>query len=131
MPIYVYRRESTGEYAEIIQGMNEEHIYYGQDGTENDWKRVYTSPQMSIDTKVDPNDPKAFVEATRHKKGTYGDMQDYSRELSEKRAQAAGGVDPVKEAFYKKYSEERKGAKHPDQLKDESKKKKGFRIDWD
>jgi len=129
MPIYIYYRESTGEIAEVVQGMNDEHVYHGQDGAENDWKRVYTSPQASIDTKINPNDPKAFLEATRNKRGTYGDMQDLSKELSDKRA-GTKGVDPVKEKFFENYSKERKGAKHPEELK----KKRDFgpiKVDWD
>jgi len=131
VPIYLYQNQTTGEVVEIIQGMNDEHVYHGANGTENDWKRVYTSPQMSIDTRVDPNDPKAFVEATRSKKGTVGDMMDYSKELSEKRAEKAGGTDPVKQAFFDKYSKERKGAKHPEELKSQKLKNKNFTVDWD
>lgn len=113
--------------------MNDEHVYHGEDGTQNDWKRVYTVPQMSIDSQIDPNDPNAFLTATEGKKGTYGDMQDFSQELSEKRAEKTGGVDPVKQKYFEKYSAERKGAKHPEQLKQELKnnKKNSFKVDWD
>jgi hypothetical protein len=41
-----------------------------------------------------------------------GDMLDYSAEMSAKRAEQAGGVDPVKKKFFEDYSKERKGANH-------------------
>jgi hypothetical protein len=46
-----------------------------------------------------------------------GDMLDKSQELSQKRADKNGGVDPVKDKFFKDYSAQRKGAKHPDEKK--------------
>ena len=97
--------------------MNEVHEYHGQNGDENDWKRVFHAPQASIDTKIDANKATAFLEKTRNKKGTYGDMLDYSKELSDKRADQNGGVDPVKQEYFNKYSKERNGAKHPEQMK--------------
>lgn len=117
MPLYTYKRESTGETIEIIQGMNDVHEYYGQSGDENDWKRVFHAPQASIDTKIDANSSKAFLDRTRSKKGTLGDMLDYSKELSNKRADQNGGVDPIKQKYFEKYSKERRGAKHPEQMK--------------
>ena len=41
-----------------------------------------------------------------------GDLWDASREASAKRKEAYG-TDKVKEKYLKKYSEERKGLKHP------------------
>ena len=56
-------------------------------------------------------------------KGTVGDLLDASKEMSQKRAESNGGVDPVKEKYFKKYSESRRGAKHPDEIK------KGYESD--
>ena len=36
-------------------------------------------------------------------KGTFGDMMDYSSELSQKRAEKAGGIDPVKKKHFENY----------------------------
>ena len=44
-------------------------------------------------------------------KGSVGDMLDYSKELSEKRAESNGGVDPVKQKYFKNY-EKKNGVKH-------------------
>ena len=39
-------------------------------------------------------------------------MFDYSKELSDKRADQNGGVDPVKKKYFENYSKQRNGAKH-------------------
>jgi hypothetical protein len=115
MPIYTYEHPETGETVDIVQTMSEEHSYTDENGLK--WKRVFQVPMASSDSQIDPNDPKAFVDATRNKKGTMGDMLDKSQELSQKRADKNGGVDPVKDKFFKDYSAQRKGAKHPDEKK--------------
>ena len=117
MPIYIYHNLETDEYREIVQSMKEKHEYFGENGDEKSWKRVFTVPQASIDSVIDPFNTQQFVDKTYSKKGTYGDLIDRSAELSDKRAQAAGGLDPVKEKYFENYSKARKGAKHPDQFK--------------
>jgi len=52
-------------------------------------------------------------------KGTYGDLLDYSSELSEKRAEQAGGVDPLKRKYFDEYKKKTGGKRH---LKDVPKK---------
>jgi hypothetical protein len=117
MPIYLYQHNKTKEIREVLQSMNDPHEYFG-DGKipESGWERVYTIPTASIDTKQDPFSQNQFLDVTKSKKGTYGDMLDYSRELSEKRSSIVGGADPIKEKYYENYSKNRKGAKHPDKL---------------
>lgn len=117
MPLYSYLNTETDEYREIYQSMNDVHEYFGESGDESTWKRVFTVPQTSIDSHVDPFSPKQFVDKTQNKKGTYGDLIDRSAEMSAKRAESAGGVDPVKQQYFDNYSKARKGAKHPDQFK--------------
>lgn len=112
MPIYLYENQETGEVHEVFQNMKDPHVYFGPNGDEDGWKRIYTVPQASIDSKIDPFKSTDFVHKTAAKKGTYGDLLDRSKELSEKRADLNGGVDPVKQDYFKKYSEERNGAKH-------------------
>jgi predicted nucleic acid-binding Zn ribbon protein len=109
MPIYIYKNPDTEEYKEVIQTMNEEHIYIDEFGLE--WKRVFTVPHASIDTKDDAWDHNRFVEKTGKMKGTVGDALDYSAELSEKRAQANGGEDPIKKKAFNEY-EKSVGKKH-------------------
>jgi predicted nucleic acid-binding Zn ribbon protein len=117
MPIYTYFNSETEEYRDIVQKMSDVHEYFGEDGGETTWKRVFTVPHASIDSKMDPFKAEDFARKTGSKKGTYGDLLDKSAELSHQRAELAGGVDPVKEKYYKDYSEKRRGAKHPSQMK--------------
>ena len=52
MAIYVYKHPDTDEHREVIQGMNDEHIYIDEFGVE--WGRVWTIPHASIDSSIDP-----------------------------------------------------------------------------
>ena len=109
MPIYIFKNPKTEEYKEIVQTMNEEHIYIDEFGLE--WQRVFTVPHASIDTKEDAWNHNQFVEKTGKMKGTVGDVLDYSAELSSKRAESNGGEDPVKRQAFNDY-EKKVGKKH-------------------
>lgn len=115
MPLYTYENPKTGETIDILQGMNEKHTYIDENGLE--WKRVFQIPNAAVDSQIDANNPLAFVDATKNKKGTYGDLLDKSAELSEKRAKEYGGKDPVKEKFLSDYSKRSGGKKHLSQMK--------------
>jgi predicted nucleic acid-binding Zn ribbon protein len=104
MPIYIYKNPDTKEFIEIIQTMSEEHIYVDEFGLE--WKRVFTVPHASIDTKNDAWSHNDFVEKTGKMKGTVGDVLDYSAELSERRAQSDGKEDPVKRKAFDDYKKQ-------------------------
>jgi len=91
--------------------MTDEKVYNGEDGTEiGQWRRVYHAPLAAIDTKLDPRDKNAFVRRTE-KYTKLGEMQDISREMSEKRA-AKDGKDPVREKWLDNYEKSRNGKKH-------------------
>ena len=107
-PEYLYEDPETGKVVSVIQGINENHTYE-EDGKKFD--RVFTSPNASIDTKVDAFSKSDFLEKTKNKKGTYGDLFDASKEASLKREERLGH-DPVKQEHFKKYSEKRNGMKH-------------------
>jgi len=109
MPIYIYQNPKTEEYIEVIQTMAEDHVYHDDQGLE--WKRVFTTPNMAIDLETDPFDTVQFLDKTQNA-GTMGDLWDRSAEMSSKRADKNGGVDPMKENYFSKYSKERGGAKH-------------------
>ena len=128
MPIYVYKNPETNEYREVFQGMNDKNIY-SEDGVE--WKRVFLSPNASIDSSIDPFNKQQYMDATHKKKGTMGDMMDLSAELSAKRSEKVGGLDPVKEKFYDNYAKERKGAQHPERIKERGYESKRVKIDYD
>jgi len=114
MALYIYKHPEEEIYKEISQGMNEIHEYE-EDGVK--WKRVFTAPNASIDgvAFAAPNSLKDFVKVTENKKLTVGDIQDISKEASAKRAEANGGVDPIKQKAFQEYSERRRGMKHQDQ----------------
>jgi predicted nucleic acid-binding Zn ribbon protein len=114
MPIYMYEHPETGEVIEIIQGMNEDHTYTDSDKVK--WNRVFTSPNASFDTQVDPFSQSDYMKATENKKGTFGELMDYSKDLSRERASKNGGVDPVAEKFYSDH-EKKTGQKHPSKAK--------------
>ena len=127
MPMYTFQHPKTEETIDVFFGMNDDKIHIDEDGVE--WKRVLHSPQLNTTASIDPWSNSDFVNKTANTKGTLGDLMDRSSELSAQRAQENGGVDPIKEKYYKKYSEERKGAIHPDKKK--SYESKNVKIDFD
>ena len=106
MPEYIYEHPETGEQVTVLQSIHEEHVY-NIDGI--DYDRVYTIPNASIDTQIDPHSQKDFREKA---KGSIGELWDQSAEASSKREERHG-QDPVKKKFFEDYSKSRKGAKHP------------------
>jgi len=109
MPTYIFKHPDKEEYLEIFQNINDEHVYSDEEGVM--WDRVFTSPNLSVDTNVDPFSQTAFLDKTTGK-GTIGDLMDRSSELSQKRAEQNGGVDPIKKQYFKDYSKKRGGKKH-------------------
>jgi len=111
MPYYDFLKEQTNEVREIFFHMQDEKQYNGEDGTEiGQWRRLYTSPQLSIDTDFDPQNKEEFMRRGEKYKDL-GSVIDKSRELSEKRAQK-DGEDPIKRQFFDQYARERGGKRH-------------------
>lgn len=115
MPMYIFQHPETEEYREEFFSMNDEKKYTDDNGVE--WNRVWSAPQLCTEAPIDPWSNADFVNKTANTKGTLGDMMDRSKELSDKRANENGGVDPVKEKYYKDYSAKRGGAVHSDKDK--------------
>lgn len=113
--MYVFENPNTGEEVEVFFAMNDAKEYTGSDGLK--WNRVLLSPQLNTEASINPWSNDDFVNKTANTKGTLGDLMDRSEELSRIRADRNDGLDPVKEKYYKKYSKDRKGAKHLDQMK--------------
>ena len=107
MPEYIYEHPETGEKITVWQTIHEAHEYE-VDGVA--YNRVYTVPNASIDTKIDPFSQKEFRE--KAKASTIGDLWDQSAEASEKRTEKLGH-DPVKQKHFEDYSKKNKRAKHP------------------
>ena len=129
MPVYVFKDPEKEQYIEVIQSMNDEHVYFDEDGVE--WKREWTNPQLNCESNIDPFNNVCFIEKTAKMKGTYGDLQDYSKELSEQRKSMNNGVDPVQQKFFKDYSNKRKGAKHVNELKQRTWENKNWKVTYD
>lgn len=116
MPEYLYQHPKTEEIKSIIQSVHDEHEYFDEAGVK--WNRIFTVPQMGVDTKMDAGtDSKVFAEKTKNKRGTLGDLFDQSKELSEARKKMYG-KDPVKKKYWDDWSKKRKGKKHPEMFKD-------------
>lgn len=111
MPIYTFIHPETEETIEVVQKMKELHAYVDEHGVE--WRRKWTLPNAAIDADVSPWDENSFKESTKKKKGSYADALEASKEMSLKRAEKNGGVDPVKQKYLKEYSEKRKGKAPP------------------
>jgi hypothetical protein len=109
MPLYTYEHPETGEYIDVVQGMNDEHSYTDDKGVK--WKRVYYIPEASIDSNIDPFNNRSFIDKTGNSKGNYGDLMDRSKEMSQKREDKLG-YDPVKRKYFDDYSKNRRGIKH-------------------
>ena len=119
MPIYEYQHPDTGETIEVDQKMNDFHIYIDYQGTE--WKRVYSVPNASIDTQIDDFSSNEFVNKTKGKGMTMGQLWEESKQASNRREKMLG-EDPVKKKYFKNYSKKRSGMKHE---KDPAKKTPG------
>lgn len=114
MPIYLFCNPKTKEVKSIYQDMNAEHTYF-EDGVK--LERIYTVPNAAIDSKIDPFSSQKFVEKTGTMKGTLGEIWDYSKELSDKRAKSTNGQDDVRTKAENKYSKKRRGMKYKEKMK--------------
>lgn len=133
MPAYLFEHIKTGEVHEVFYHMNDTKDYAGPDAREPGlWRRVWTKPRASFDTRVDPYSAKDYLKATA-RDGKVGDLWDRSKEMSLKRAEKEGGTDPVRRQFFADYSAKRKGRKHPEQAREDGVKSlaaKGIKLDW-
>lgn len=112
MAIYEYRNPETGEIVEIVQSVNDVHEYV-KNGIK--YERVFSKPNMSVDTSIDVFDAKGFERKTASKKGSVGDLWDSAKEASEKREKITG-KDSMKEEYLSNYSKARRGKKLPKDL---------------
>ena len=126
MPLYTFSHPETEEIKDVFFHMNDEKKFIDEDGVE--WRREYMSPELNTTGSTDPWDSKQFVEKTGATQGTIGDLLDRSADLSKERASQNGGVDPVKEKYYKNYAKKRNGAIHEDK-KPKSFENKHIKID--
>ena len=110
MPEYLFiNPDDPKEVVSVHQSMKEEHKY---ESNGKAWKREYTVPKASIDSRINPESQSEFVNKTANKKGTMGDLWDVSQEMSERRKDIYGGADPVAKKHVEDYSQKRKGMSH-------------------
>lgn len=110
MPLYIYFSKKLNKTVEIVQSMNEPHIY--SEGKEI-FDRVFQVPQANTDTKLDPFKVSDFIKKTNQKSDNIGSLYDRSKEAALKRSDLAGGVDPIAVNFRKEYSKKRAGRALP------------------
>ena len=129
MPEYLYQHPETKEVISIMQGMSDTHEFIDEEGEQG--KRLLTTQNLSMDSAaVDPFSAGQFLEKTANMKGTYGDMVDYSKELSQQRAELRGGEDPIKRKMLNEYKAER-GIDHvSDRPKSTSYETSKYRVDY-
>ena len=111
MPIYQFAHPEHPLIIDVVQSMKEPHIYIDEEGVE--WRRVWSTPQTSFNTRTDPFSTKGFINKD-HDGRTMGDLWDESNELSQKRADKNGGLDPVKEKYEQQYANKRGNKRHRD-----------------
>lgn len=126
MPLYQFTNETETEYIDVFFHMNDEKKFVGPDGKQ--WRRVYTSPNASIDCRIDPFSSRDFVEKTGKKKDSYGSLLDRSKEASIARTNKEGR-DVVKEKWLSDYKKTNK-VDYFDSSKDKVIKKNGVTIDF-
>jgi len=119
MPIYEYQHPETEELIQVSQRMEDDHMYSDEKGTE--WIRIFYAPNAAQNTRIDDFSSTDFVNKTRDKGMTMGQLWYESSEASKKREKKLG-KDPVKEKHFKNYSKKRSGMKHE---KDPTKKTPG------
>ena len=112
--IYIFENPETGEQKEVFiknsynkkvfnynkenKNRPEEVVYIDEKGLK--WNRVFLKPSVSIDTKInDSFSEKDFLNKTRNKNYTLGELWDTAAENSEKRG---GNHDPIKKDYVKK-----------------------------
>ena len=70
--IYTFENAETGEIREVEMSMKNYQPYKGEDGTENNWQRVYEVPQVNMGVStaksIDPWDNNSFVNRTKEMK---------------------------------------------------------------
>src|SRR6266404_3756250 len=117
MPNYTFENLKTKEI-QVFNFSLDNHPTWGEvreiDGQK--WKRIMEThaPMGIVKDTINPHSSEAFVDETKRKKGTVGDLIERSQELSEQRKkQSIDGRDSVKDKFLDGWSKKRGGKKHP------------------
>jgi phage terminase small subunit len=123
MPAYDFQCEETGEIISVyvpLKAPNRQRQIQKRKGKV--YKRIYSAPTAAVDSRVKDASKEDFRRMTTGKKLSVGDMWDISKDMHQHRADKNGGVDEVKEQYYRDYERQNK-VKHPDVEKREAAKK--------
>jgi hypothetical protein len=122
MPNYEFESQDGQEYTTLFYHFSAApkigEVIIDENGKQ--WKRIASALNANTDSKIDPFSEKDFLKKT-NKRGKMKDLWNRSKELSEKRKDKNGGVDPIAEKFYSDYESKFKH-KHPEKKKQECKK---------
>ncbi len=131
MPLYAFEQVDNPKVKEDIFFTMKECPKVSEIITDDEgvkWRRIFTLPYATIDSRIDHNNSHDFIEKTGKKKGSVGDLWDASRELSDKRAKERGGVDPVKQRHFDNYKKARHGKEHFQEKKERKIDKADYSI---
>jgi len=111
MGLYVFRHKISQEVREVFFRMNDEKIYKGDNGLDDNWERVFTPPNPAVNSSIaNPFSQKDYNRLTDSKKETLGSLMDRSKEFSEKRKQKLGvKTDPQKKKYWDQWNKARGG----------------------
>lgn len=127
MPVYEFVHPPTGEVISVFVKLDEPASARAQQAVSGKlYKRVYSAPQASKDTRQGDGTLHDYRRTTGEKNLTVAEGWEISKEASAKRAELYGGVDPVKEQYYKDY-ERKTGGKHLD-VKNREMKERGKKL---
>jgi len=117
MPTYLFTDEESHETIEVYLDLKQPaEAYHRQERDGKIYRRVYTIPQMAIETKIGDGTLADYKRVTEGKgKLTINEMAAVSKEMAEKRA-TKEGAEKVKDEFFRNY-EKRVGVKHKDEIR--------------
>lgn len=115
--IYEFENIKTGEIRLVNFNINDKKVYKGENGNEEgDWRRVFSAPNIGVDSSVKPFSKEDFLKKTKNVK-TYGEAWKISEEYSQRRADKLGTEDPIKQKAEKDfYKPKRKNEKNNKRL---------------
>ena len=64
MPFYSFENPNTKEIIDVWLKISDDKVYVDENNLK--WDRIFTSPNMMIDSKIDPFSKKAFLEKTKN-----------------------------------------------------------------
>ena len=134
MPLYEFEKVSDPKITETFYFPCKDAPKIGGFHTDEngvEWKRILTVFNAPMDTvaSIDPFNQNDFIEKTGKKKGTFGDILDASKELSEKRKKERG-EDPVQKKYFEEYKKKRHGVQHLEERRQKKVEKNDFTISY-